>query len=911
MKVKGVVFCLWFVFLGFPIATLESFPNSTSSTVRKRRQSSFNCTLPPQLENGRWLVTEADVKPGDQVIVNTIIRLECHEGYQLYPNIPLQLCDSNWDETTFPTCQKKCPSFYSTATTSVTCKDVNNAAVPCDKAVDGTYLTYNCNAYYEIPPGGRNILYCDDGVWDFPKPICQPICGKKVNTAIAAYAWGGREVKDFEFPWVVALYQTLGTSYENICGGTLISRRVVITAAHCVTNTYGKALDKNKFQVAAGKVYNAFGDKRDVNAQYRRVAGWGRTEEEKPSEILKAIRIPYKDGATCAKELPQSWEEQFNFFDKICAGRQNESIAVCEGDSGSGLVFKNREDNRYYLQGIVSIAPNLNTFQCNSQTNALYTSVPFYYSFIKREMTKNHLEDCILPAYPKNGKWFLEGGIEKKPGDIVLSSTILRFSCNMRHILSSRSPYYDCQSFEDHPTCLRVCPKISLPAGSQILCKNFKDQYIDCNDIADGSSITFTCPNGFVSDRGTPTSTRYCRNGVYGNSAPSCTDIKQKSVYVSNTLYKSKPKIEHAPTTTTRSRITTPKSEITSKEPTPIPTIKNEIKMICYYARWMAYNGSHLEDFEPRLCTHLIYEHIGLSSSGELDLKESGLDLLQMTMDFKKKNKDLKVMINIGADESGNLFFNRLSTNNQIIEPFLSSVVKIMRTYSFDGLEIHWFTELSKKAIYINLLKQIKQRLEYHGWLLSVDVFPYLKDIGYDPKEMDRIVDWVTIRPRDLYTGARGYVDLNTSQPTFHRFHDGENGYDSKHIAESWLDAGLSKEKLIIGVEFYGVKYRQTDTLTTLEKEPVKYAEICSNFNTSDVVVVKDMKTEIVYLFNFTNSYWIGFYDENYIRSKGHYVKQNKLGGVAAFAIEFDDYKGTCGKTSPLILALLVGLGVW
>uniref|UniRef100_A0A6P7GW17 Coagulation factor X-like n=1 Tax=Diabrotica virgifera virgifera TaxID=50390 RepID=A0A6P7GW17_DIAVI len=81
------------------------------------------------------------------------------------------------------------------------------------------------------------------------------------------------------------------------------------------------------------------------NYQIGEVAGWGLTEEEKPSEILKAMRIPYKDRTTCSKELPESWEEVYNIFDKICAGRQNESIAVCQGDSGSGLIFKNREDN--------------------------------------------------------------------------------------------------------------------------------------------------------------------------------------------------------------------------------------------------------------------------------------------------------------------------------------------------------------------------------------------------------------------------------------------------------------------------------------------------------------------------------------------------------------------------------------
>ncbi|CAG9834710.1 unnamed protein product [Diabrotica balteata] len=237
-------------------------------------------------------------------------------------------------------------------------------------------------------------------------------------------------------------------------------------------------------------IYELFDNERNNNTEFfqnytdgleimkSEVAGWGLTEKGNASEILKVISIPYKDGATCAKELPQTWEEQYYFIDKICAGRQNESIAVCKGDSGSGLVFENREDHRllcntnekllrgfieitgfslfyrYYLQGLVSIAPKLNMFECNYQTNALYTNVPFYYNFIIREMTKNHLEDCILPAYPKNGKWFIKGGIEKKPGDVVSSLTILRFSCNMQYKLSTLKSYYTCQSYYNHPTCL-------------------------------------------------------------------------------------------------------------------------------------------------------------------------------------------------------------------------------------------------------------------------------------------------------------------------------------------------------------------------------------------------------------------------------------------------------------------------
>lgn len=49
-------------------------------------------------------------------------------------------------------------------------------------------------------------------------------------------------------------------------------------------------------------------------------------------------------------------------------------IAVCKGDSGSGLVFKNKDD-RFYVEGIVSLARKINNVGCDIQVSGLYTRV--------------------------------------------------------------------------------------------------------------------------------------------------------------------------------------------------------------------------------------------------------------------------------------------------------------------------------------------------------------------------------------------------------------------------------------------------------------------------------------------------------------------------------------------------------
>ena len=56
-----------------------------------------------------------------------------------------------------------------------------------------------------------------------------------------------------EVPWHVGIYE----NDEQICGGTIISERVVISAAHCFSqNTDGMhKIDYDRFKVGAGKIF--------------------------------------------------------------------------------------------------------------------------------------------------------------------------------------------------------------------------------------------------------------------------------------------------------------------------------------------------------------------------------------------------------------------------------------------------------------------------------------------------------------------------------------------------------------------------------------------------------------------------------------------------------------------------------
>lgn len=114
------------------------------------------------------------------------------------------------------------------------------------------------------------------------------------------------------------------------------------------------------------------------------VPGWGRTEDEETSQILKTARMPIIRTVDC---LASDRDVFGGTLDSgmICAGHRN-GTSVCNGDSGGGLVLERCTDRgcSWSLVGVLSFSAGNATGFCRSDGYGAFSKVQTYLPWISQ-----------------------------------------------------------------------------------------------------------------------------------------------------------------------------------------------------------------------------------------------------------------------------------------------------------------------------------------------------------------------------------------------------------------------------------------------------------------------------------------------------------------------------------------------
>ena len=150
------------------------------------------------------------------------------------------------------------------------------------------------------------------------------------------------------------------------------------------------------------------------------------------------------------------------------------------------------------------------------------------------------------------------------------------------------------------------------------------------------------------------------------------------------------------------------------------------------------------------------------------------------------------------------------------INRFIDSIIQLMDRFSLDGFDLDWEFPEQRKHQFTRLLRMIRYRFQHklnnHGrpYLLSVALSPniYIVETSYDIRSIGHLVDFVNLMTYDFHS-PNTFPYTNFNSPLYaNRLDKLYFEYFNVNFAVNYmLQLGLQRQKLMVGIPFYGYKY--------------------------------------------------------------------------------------------------------
>ncbi|XP_041362416.1 acidic mammalian chitinase-like [Gigantopelta aegis] len=347
-------------------------------------------------------------------------------------------------------------------------------------------------------------------------------------------------------------------------------------------------------------------------------------------------------------------------------------------------------------------------------------------------------------------------------------------------------------------------------------------------------------------------------------------------------------------------------------------------RRVCYYASWSKWRpgaGKFLvSDIDPHLCTHIIFAFAGFDK-GTSTLTTPTRDERTMYAQLnalKTKNPQLITLLAVGGWNAGSESFSRLTGNPTKRSDFVAALVKQVKQYDFDGVDIDWEypQSVEDKNNYVVLLKDLysafkhsqvqSERLSDYLIACAVPVTQYRLQF-YDVPGMTQYVNFFNVMTYDYHGSWEKHTGYNS--PLFKRKAEshGHATFNTDWAMRHWVKLGTPKEKLNLGIATYGrswilnsvhlngigapankpgqgQKYSQ-------EAGILSYYEICTKLPGGKKLF--DSESRVPYFVDGT--LWVSYDSPRSVTEKAQYVKTNNIGGVMFWTIDFDDFNNQCG----------------
>ncbi|XP_047098090.1 serine protease gd-like [Schistocerca piceifrons] len=301
----------------------------------------------------------------------------------------------------------------------------------------GGFVHSNNPFFFTKPPRATTVPPATPPPWQNRAPDTGSIsCGRPIVPV--ELVLNGNRTSRGEWPWIAAIFTVTSIGQEFACSGSLLNRRTVITAGHCIKYRDNPALTPKDLVIYLGKYevrrfaepysqvrevseiylhpdYNSNNFDADIAmiilrdpVEYTRyvlpiclwnqhsslnhiigqigvVVGWGRDEHgNRVTDFPRKTNVPVVSREDCInsrKDFALITSER-----TFCGGFRNDT-GPCSGDSGGGLFLPSDpgrgSDTQWFLRGIVSLSLlDPETQSCDLRQYIVFTDVAKFQDWI-------------------------------------------------------------------------------------------------------------------------------------------------------------------------------------------------------------------------------------------------------------------------------------------------------------------------------------------------------------------------------------------------------------------------------------------------------------------------------------------------------------------------------------------------
>lgn len=299
--------------------------------------------------------------------------------------------------------------------------------------------------------------------------------------------------------------------------------------------------------------------------------------------------------------------------------------------------------------------------------------------------------------------------------------------------------------------------------------------------------------------------------------------------------------------------------------------------------------------------THINYAFVNVKDSLAwlTNLETDTVNFRRLNL-LKKDNPDLKILISIGGWSWSENFSDAVLTSSSR-KKFAESSVKIVENYDLDGVDIDWeypgqvgednIYRPEDKQNYTYMFRAVREELDNLS-LKTGKTYQITTAVGASDKFLEhtemgkasQYLDFVNLMTYDFYTSGDSAGHHTNLYPSLNF----EKGMSAHQSFTGFRNAGVPPEKMVMGIAFYGRSWFMKSGENHGINRPVDSVTRGGGYSYIKDSLMKrpgftrywDDQAKAPYLFNAETNQLVSYDDEESVRYKCQYVKDNQMAGV-------------------------------